>query len=650
MIDAHGKIKILLVDDNPSFLSLEPKIGEQRHKLPRIHDQGRKGSSRADLSANFDLRWVATACEAREFRDLSLALAARSPAHLGLNGWVPEIICFDYALTGRIRAVDERDYPPEIVEALSPLPALRRAAASLKLKVPTPSPEPDTGAAHDADNHGCFAGGMIFSAFSDHPCAPVALTRKGSEKTIGTEAAFFEWMLEQESNKTFSRKGRPAPTWNELIFDGVDSLMKRLEQLAKSGIVQISLDDLIALADEKAQSMQQVLTVRSRYGRWRLPTQGLFINFAESERKGKAQQWAKKLLEDTIRGFHQVGAGEEEQPESLLDLWRGRKLAEETLWYEYCSPDRKDRREKRLLLSSTARLLLDGDLESLSDQAIAAADEFGVNLASFVKFELNKALREKDSLEAAPVEIRKKIKEIAETIDSETDEKQKTKPRKAMDRLEKKLQHLPEDIARQSEKIGTLEAQLKRIASCTFAGTGESECECNYCDIRHPDYTSRQQRWAALMVILRVVHFRWAAAKAWQERFRRKPPNDLLREVDRDDIYSALFPLATKPLVLFHDQNSGDPESDWKTLIRLSQSATKTAYGDICLSVSDILNGRDWIDDQKAPTKNGTHGFLTGERLIMTWYAEWLYGCDKGDWRTDDGAKKILLGENHANA
>jgi hypothetical protein len=110
--DLFDRIRVLLIDDNPTFLELEKRVDGERVPVPVIHDQGTGELERPELSELFELRWLASAGEAREFRDVSLAVAAVSPKALGKYGWVPEIVCFDYALTLDTRRVEEREFPP----------------------------------------------------------------------------------------------------------------------------------------------------------------------------------------------------------------------------------------------------------------------------------------------------------------------------------------------------------------------------------------------------------------------------------------------------------------------------------------------------------------------------------------------------------
>jgi hypothetical protein len=576
----RDKIRVLLLDDRADSLrGGYPYKDGKSFSAPKVHDaEEEEEKKRPEIGNHFELRWLATATEAREFRDLARELSRAAPQAMGKRGWVPEIVIFDYALTGKPETVAERPLPSDLIAALSPLAAMRQCAASVGIPVHEAlGIPPFTGASFDDDNLGCYAGGLIFCVFSDHPCAPVALTAKGSNKTLGTEAAFFEWMLDPESHGAFGAKARKGATWTQLLSAGVNALRTQIEQLAKASMVQISLQDLLALA---LNGHHPILTVRSRYGRRHLPTDGLFIDIAPSSQHQEAEKWAKALLAKALGEVAAPGTGAERYRSTLSDLRRGMELAD-ILWEKYNDYALV---EKRHRVSLTVHELRKGrPLDSLSDE-------------------------EKGLVEMFQIDLEKEI-----------------------------------------------------------AGHGRSECGANCLDIRHPDYTPRQQRWAALMIIIRVVHRRWEASQSWvtlsREHGWRGAAVELLREVDKDDVYLALFPVASGPVVLPWHKGEA-PETRWQTLKSLSvatpdatqedpkSGSKESRFGNLALSVSDVLKGLGWDDDPANPSKDGTHGFLPGERLIMQWYAESLYGqggsedLDVGEqasaWEVDDQAVAIL--------
>jgi hypothetical protein len=553
MAEAPDKIRVLLIDDNPSFLS-EDKIDDRGkvYSVPVIADDPTSESHRPEISELFELRWIATAREARHYRDLVRRIGFAAPHKLTADGLIPEIICFDYALTGMRHDVCDpiRGLPQDVVTSISPMHKLQACATSIAIPVLETPAEPDTGHVHDDDNHGCYAGGMVFSSLSDHPCAPVALTRKGKDKTVRTEAALFEWLLEEESDHTFGRKGRPNPTWNDLLIDGAKALQDRIAELAKVARIQISLDDLLALADEKAAALHPILTLRSRYGRRRLPTEGLFIDVAQGQpRLEAARNWARRLLAAAIQG---VLAGDEPatpHEHTLTDFLKGRALADK-LWTKYLD---KDLMVKRQVVSQVCLRLSSGGSTMLTKIEREAVNAFGID---------------------------------------------------------------------------------------TSQNITDWEIVDNFYDIRDEDYTARQKRWSALMVTLRVVHRRWSAAQiARDDELDQRYGNYLLRGCDSNDVYLALYPLPTTPLVLpWH--GGKDCTGEWKDLSRLKVDKTS-----IALVIGDILAGLDWGDTRKDRPTERACGFLPGERLVMQWYAESLYTERDSGWTADDFAASLLRPE-----
>ena len=341
MTEPYDLIRVLLIDDKPKSLCREYQFAEKEYIAPRIAEV------RAPfLREWFQLRWIATAKEAREFRDLATAVALRDPQALGEAGWVPEILCFDYALTGDDDPVHERSLPTELVAEISPLPALRERAALLGVSVPLPSDAPETGAAPGEDSTGCYAGGLLFTTFSDHPCAPVAMTRKTPESIENTEASFFEWFLKEESHGTFEARGNNEPSWLDLISQGVKALRSRLEQLARGSVINLSLTDLLTVAET---GLHTTLTFSSRYATRRLPVAALFLDIPEADRTRFSKSWAVDRLTDVYRSLS-VG---DDFAATRVDLAKASEIASQ-LWAAYTDNGRMIRRLRlsELLLKS----------------------------------------------------------------------------------------------------------------------------------------------------------------------------------------------------------------------------------------------------------------------------------------------------------
>jgi len=345
---SFDKIRVLLIDDEPDTLGSIPLDAGSHVWFPLLRAPDPPAEA-LGIPENFELRWLAAPTEAREYWELATSIGGKWPARLSSEGYLPEIICFDYALTGDITPVEARDQVPEnSVAQVSPLPILRSLAATLGVALPRGEPLPDELDLKRNDCFGLYVGGLLYATLADHPCGAVALTRY-AEQTIGAskDGQFFEWFLKTRHAGTFSRRGRPAPSWYELLCDGVRSLRARIGELYRTGIIQITLDDLGAFAMDPGHP---VLTVHSRYGARRFPANGLFVDFLPQQRPSEASRWAMGLIE---KKFREYGSPDEKTnvPRQFQTIREGMAAAE-SLWQAYLDRDNDDRlTQKRLRLS-----------------------------------------------------------------------------------------------------------------------------------------------------------------------------------------------------------------------------------------------------------------------------------------------------------
>lgn len=289
------KIQILLLDDNPNGLPRDHRWPDEKGGPPEMD---------VDFEELFEFRWLATPHEACEFRDLSWLIGHHDPQVLQADGWLPELLVIDYALTQVEGTVEQRFPGCEWLHQISPLPDLRRCANRLLKHPPTNRAPIDVGKPAGAEFWGCFIGGLMMTSFADHPCAPVTITRYNPQtlRDQAVDAAFFEWMMETQSGGQLRASGRSAsPSWYDIIPSGTAALRERIRSLAKANIVQISIDDLTRLADH---ADHPVLTVGSRYGRRRYPVAGLFIDGNDDP-----SAWSSELLADLVPELDEFEAG-----------------------------------------------------------------------------------------------------------------------------------------------------------------------------------------------------------------------------------------------------------------------------------------------------------------------------------------------------
>lgn len=281
------KIRILIVDDQPLGLCVNAPPGNNN---PWMHK---------DYTDYFEFRWLATPEECRTFRDLTWALGECNLPLLIEKGWIPEILAVDYFLLDDTHPIEERmAAESRPLGEISPLPSLREAAEQAVLPrhviFSDIIDEQVFSARFKDDLWGCFAGGLILASLSDHPCAPVAITRYRSDdlKKKSPDTWFFEWMMASQTGGMLKGKGLTSVTWKDIVEPGVGYLRERIKQLAKFGIITLNLDELSAIASSQDQP---ILTLQSRYGIRRLPVPGLFVD--DPTRK---PQWAEELLDQLI--------------------------------------------------------------------------------------------------------------------------------------------------------------------------------------------------------------------------------------------------------------------------------------------------------------------------------------------------------------
>jgi len=315
----HDRICILLIDDKPfgNIVGAPPA-------LPTAYESW------------FDFRWLAKPEECREFRDLSWLVAENDPSRLGRDGWLPEILAIDYMLMEVPKTVQERANKSGFdATAFSPLLALRTTASKWKDAIVNKK-IPRRGSANEY--WGCFAGGLILATFADHPCAPVTITawNPSSGPSASPDTVYFEWLMATQSGGLLEGTGQGSKgvTWEGIIASGVERLRKRIEELARCGIVTVDLKELANLA---AGAHQSVVTFTSRYGTRRLPVSGLFIDNPTA-----ANGWARDLFRGLVSpgNWQEFGVAEKHANE-LLDtydneefVWKRIKLSNLLRWKE----------------------------------------------------------------------------------------------------------------------------------------------------------------------------------------------------------------------------------------------------------------------------------------------------------------------------
>ncbi|MFZ1615540.1 MAG: hypothetical protein WAT51_15295, partial [Holophaga sp.] len=87
-------IKVMLIDDQPETL-----IGV--NGFPEVINESDNGDERfVDIEKYFQVKWLQNMNDIKEYRNLCHeAEDLYGTSFIGEKGWVPEIVCFDYALS-----------------------------------------------------------------------------------------------------------------------------------------------------------------------------------------------------------------------------------------------------------------------------------------------------------------------------------------------------------------------------------------------------------------------------------------------------------------------------------------------------------------------------------------------------------------------
>jgi hypothetical protein len=286
-----SRIRVLLVDDKPAFCM---DIGhESEPHLPNKYTK------------HFELTWIQNAQEARWAMETFELISQQHPERLSAIGWPPEIVVFDYALTGGGRERREDSDPTNICSRLGRIVADARLDYGFGRPSdidPPPQTEP-----MDRDRTGCYVGGALARTFSLHPCGAVPTTAKVD--TRSTDADFYQWLNSRYFYGLFKEKERGSPQWEDLLIAGVRAVRERIVELVRTDVIRVAPANLFELRRDAAAMRERDVVFFSRYGRREVPVAGLFVDFlapdGNEDQEGfssVASAWADKLLEALFRG------------------------------------------------------------------------------------------------------------------------------------------------------------------------------------------------------------------------------------------------------------------------------------------------------------------------------------------------------------
>ena len=218
------------------------------------------------------------------------------------DGFVPEIVLFDYALTGHedISILNDPD-DMSILERSVPIYHLKRILSnSNAITEEEIQPQQfdlnvfEIEKGLNSDNIGCIGGVLTVAYFRNHPCIGIAVTRKSDAHLKGQEAMFVEGMVREQYQFDFSLRGNIENiNWNTLLKKAAQNLRKRIELLIQSNKITPSLTQLFKLADGNILNADDegIFTFDSIYGTRHLPLEGLFIDIPVETRNQAIQDW-----------------------------------------------------------------------------------------------------------------------------------------------------------------------------------------------------------------------------------------------------------------------------------------------------------------------------------------------------------------------
>ena len=311
-MNKRNTIKVLLIDDNPEyafcnkdFVGSIPYNIRNDSSIKRIPWVTRMKHSTSVLLFNklegietyFELKWLQFFQDVYDYRNLSfLTKLNYGFKALSQEGYVPDIIVFDYALTDSKHENEFLNYLNTQVlnEFLNPNVRLRNFIASKNGESYTIYRDQDYKDSssslpkHDTNNdsYGLYCGSLLTEMFKyDIPIASIPVTRKDKYQiNKEKDPAFFEWFINNTYHKIFDRNHRTNKDWNSILNDGLHVYRTEIKNMISNGKIHVDLSNLIKLlnggflkTNEGARDIQD-FKFTTRYGYKNIPIDGLFID------------------------------------------------------------------------------------------------------------------------------------------------------------------------------------------------------------------------------------------------------------------------------------------------------------------------------------------------------------------------------------
>lgn len=179
------------------------------------------------------------------------------------------------------------------------------------------------------DDFGLFAAVEILRIFREHPVVAMPATfNKNEAEKLSLHGKYFEWLNEYDYSVDFERAERGNKKWDAILKDAVRALQKKIETHSKLGKITLDLNEILKLATENISKKEneRVLTIRTAYGKKRLPLDGLFINIGRPERDKAIKNWAVNIFDEMFKSG---------MVRTDLDIINNAKKYADTLWGAY---------------------------------------------------------------------------------------------------------------------------------------------------------------------------------------------------------------------------------------------------------------------------------------------------------------------------
>lgn len=353
-----NKIRVLLIDDYPSFAltkaahttldnlrdnqkELEvPFISSKVDTTGKLEDDNSNSMSPINVRINnvaeeeyseyFELKWLRNKEDLQLYKKLCRITEDQfSSSGLGrIDGVVPEIVLFDYALTGH----EDKSYLDEesdmnLLTQIVPIYRIKEFLLDEKKEIPTAdNVSLDVSLIADglnSDNIGCMGGIMTVSHFRNHLCVGLATSRKSDEHIQGQDVQFLESLVKEPHQFNFRLRGNIKNlTWKTLLSNSALLLRNRIKTLIQSNKITLDLNQLLQYAggDIKIKHEERIFTFQSVYGVRHLPLDGLFIDVPENDRDEAIKNWAGELIENFEWEDYKIAS---EKSKTLLDAYKG---------------------------------------------------------------------------------------------------------------------------------------------------------------------------------------------------------------------------------------------------------------------------------------------------------------------------------------